>query len=243
MTSAWFDSMSPKSAKTFRAVLERVQSTPPWVIARLPFDPKKAWPEWSNRRVRGTLKGFAFQTSLLSTKGQGYWFVVYKKMLTGAGAKAGDKVEICIEPDPEAHVYSEPKELTAVLRQDKDLRKWFNAMTPSTRRWFAMFVDQAKSTETRKQRAERIAETVMQVVEGEEIPPPILRVAFQRQPLAEQGWHAMTAKQRRNHLLGLCMAQGVEARKKRVDWVLDKCLEVARRKSGIAGGDRLEDFE
>jgi uncharacterized protein YdeI (YjbR/CyaY-like superfamily) len=219
-----------KSVETFRAVLEQVETTPPWVIARLPFDPKKAWPEWSSRRVRGSVNGFEFQTSLLSTKGQGYWFVVYKKLLKGAGAKAGDKVEIRLEPDLEGHVYAEPKELTAVLRQDRDLRRWFNAMTPSTRRWFAMFVDQAKGAATRKQRAERIAELVMQVVEGEEVPPPILRAAFQRQPLAEQGWKASTPAQRRNHLLGIFMTQGVEARQRRCAYVIDACLRVAQRK-------------
>src|ERR1700761_3237744 len=183
--------MLPAKPKTFRTTLEKVSTTPTWVIARLPFDPKKSWPDWPNRRVRGTLKGFAFRTSLLSTKGQGYWFVVYKKMLAGAGAKPGDKVEVRIEPDPEAQVYNEPKELTAVLRQDKDLRKAFNTMTPSARRWFAMFVDQAKGVDTRKERAERVAETIMQVIEGLEFPPPILRAAFQRQPLAEQAWHAL----------------------------------------------------
>jgi hypothetical protein len=203
--------MSSKPVKTFRAVLEKVQSTPPWVIARLPFDPAKAWPEWNSRRVRGSLNGFEFRTSLLKTKGQGYWFVVYKKMLTAVHAKAGDKVAVCLEPDLEAHVYNEPRELTAVLRQDRDLRRWFDSMTPSTRRWFAMFVDQAKGPQTRKQRAERIAEMVMQVIEGEEIPPPVLRLAFQRQPLAEQGWHASTPAQRRS---------------------LEKCVQVAQRKCG-----------
>jgi uncharacterized protein YdeI (YjbR/CyaY-like superfamily) len=224
--------VSSKSTRIFRAVLERVQSTPPWVIARLPFDPRKAWPEWSGRRVRGALNGFEFQTALLSTKGQGYWFVVYKKMLAGAGAKPGDKVEIRIEPDLAERVYAEPRELAAVLRQDKDLRRWFNAMTPSTRRWFAMFVDQAKGAETRKQRAERIAEIVMQVVEGEEIPPPILRAAFQRQPMAEQAWNASTRAQRRNHLLGIFMAQGVEARQRRTAYAIEHCLRVAQRKAG-----------
>jgi uncharacterized protein YdeI (YjbR/CyaY-like superfamily) len=234
--------MSRVGPKTFHVVLEKVESTPPWVIARLPFDPKKAWPEWSNRRVRGTLKGFEFQTSLLNTKGQGYWFVAYKKMLTAAGAKAGDKVEVRLEPDLEGHVYAEPKELTAILRQDRDLRKWYDSMTPSTRRWFAMWIDQAKRVETRRERAERVAEILMQVVEGEEIPPPILRAAFQRQPLAEKGWHASTRAQRRNHLLGIFMTQGVEARQRRTAYVLEKCLEVARRKKGIpeAEGSHFE---
>ncbi len=125
---------SPNAAKTFRVVLEKVESTPRWVIARLPFDPKKAWPGWTHRRVRGTLSGFAFQTSLIHSKANGYFFVAFKKLLKGAGAKGGDRVEIRIEPDAEAQVYAEPKELIAVLRQDKDLRKWFNAMPPSYRR-------------------------------------------------------------------------------------------------------------
>lgn len=224
--------MSGKSAKTFRVVLEKVQSTPPWVIARLPFDPTKVWPTWNSRRVRGSLNGFEFRTSLLKTKGQGYWFVVYKKMLTAVHAKPGDKVAVRLEPDPEAQVYNEPKELTAVLRQDRDLRRWFDSMTPSTRRWFAMFVDQAKGLQIRKQRAQRIAEMVMQVIEGEENPPPVLRLGFQRQPLAEQGWHASTPAQRRSYLLGIFLAQGIEAREKRVAYALEKCTAVAQRKRG-----------
>jgi len=84
---------------------------------------------------------------------------------------------------------------------------------------------------------------VMQVIEGEEIPPPILRLAFQRQPLAEQGWNASTRAQRRNYLLGIVGTQGVAAREKRVAYVLEKCLQVARRKSGIFHGEDLSDFE
>jgi uncharacterized protein YdeI (YjbR/CyaY-like superfamily) len=235
--------MSPKVSKKFRVVLERVESIPPWVIARLPFDPKTAWPEWSNRRVRGTLNGAEFQTSLLSTKGKGHWFVVYKKLLKAAGTKAGDTVEVHIEPDLEGHIYAEPKELTQVLRQDRDLRRAFDALPPSARRWFAMFVDQAKAAMTRRQRAERIAETVMQVMEGEEIPPPILRAAFQRQPIAAQGWNASTQAQRRNYLLGIFMTQGIEARERRTAYVMKKCLETARRKTGQIGQDRSVDFE
>ena len=226
--------MAPNTAKTCRIVIEKVETNPPWVIARLPFDPKQAWPAWSNRRVRGTLNGYAFKTSLLKSKAHGSYFVVFKKMLKEAGAQAGDRVEVRIEPDLEGHNYAEPKELTAVLRQDKSLRKSFDAMPPSVRRWFCMGVDEAKRAETRKERAERVAEMVMQVMEGEEIPPPILRAAFQRQPSAEQGWRASTKAQRRTYLLGISMSQGVEARQRRVDDVIDKCLEAAKRKNGRA---------
>jgi hypothetical protein len=108
-----------------------------------------------------------------------------------------------------------------------------------------MFVDQAKGADTRKQRAERIAETVMQVIEGEEIPPPILRAAFLRQPMAERGWKASTPTQRRNHLLGIFLAQGVQARERRAAYAIEKCLVVARRKSGMVenGKEDRDRFE
>ena len=107
-----------------------------------------------------------------------------------------------------------------------------------------MWVDQAKRIDTRKQRAERVAEMVMQVMEGEEIPPPILRAAFQRQPLAELGWHASTRAQRRNHLIGIFLAQGVEARARRTSYAIEKCIEVARRKSGrVDSADARFEFD
>jgi hypothetical protein len=222
--------MSPKNAKTFRATLERLGTGPYWVAAHVPVDLKKAWPDWRNRRVRGVINGFEFQTSLFPVKERGFMFVVNKKMQKGAKAGPGDTVQVRLEPDSAAQSYVEPKELTAILRGERQLRKGFDAMTPSMRRGFASLIDQAKSSETRTRRAEKIAETIMLALEGEQIPPPILRAAFQRQPLAEQGWNAMTPIQRRHHLLGIFLPVSVEAQARRTAWVIKDCLRVAQKK-------------
>lgn len=223
--------MPPQNAKTFRATLERLGTGPYWVAARVPVDLKKAWPDWRNRRVRGSINGFEFQTSLFPVKEKGFMFVVNKKMQKGAAAGPGDTVHVRLEPDLTAQSYVEPKELTAVLRGERELRACFNAMTPSMRRGFAFLIDQAKTSETRMRRAEKIAETVMLAMEGEQIAPPILRAAFQRQPLAEQGWNAMTPIQRRHRLLGIFLLVSVEAQARRAAWVIKDCLRVAQRKS------------
>ena len=76
------------------------------------------------------------------------------------------------------------------------------------RKGFGQLVDTAKGLQTRKVRAEKVAETVMLAMEGEQEPPPILRAAFQRQPLARTGWDAMTPTQRRSHLLGIFFRDG-----------------------------------
>jgi uncharacterized protein YdeI (YjbR/CyaY-like superfamily) len=222
----------PNTPKSFRAVLERVGTGPYWVCARIPGDLKKAWPDWKSRRVRGTINEFAFQTSLFPVeKRTAHMLVVNKRMQAGARATAGDTVRIHIEPDLEEQVFAEPKELTSVLKQDRQLRKWFDSMSPSMRKGYAQLVDQAKGAETRKSRAERVAETVMQAMEGEQLTPPILRAAFARQPLAQQGWEAMTPTQRRHHLLGIFFPGTVEGRAKRAAKAVEECVRVARRKT------------
>ncbi len=232
----------PNNPKSFRAVLEWAGTGPHWVIARIPLDLKKAWPTWKSRHVCGTINGFAFRTSLLpDPKGEGHTFVVYKRMLTGARAAAGDSVQIQLEPDLEKQVFLEPKELTSALRADRQMRKWFDALSPSMRKGFAQFfVDAAKSPETRKMRAEKVAEIILLAMEGEQEPPPILRAAFQRQPLARAGWDAMTPTQRRNHLLGIFFPGAVEAQARRAAKTVEECLRVARRKKGVSEEDMGE---
>lgn len=226
-------SMSSKRAKTFRVVLERAGTGPNWVVARVPADLKKLWPEWTSRRVLGSINGFAFQTTLLSGgKDKGYTMVVYKKIQTAARVGVGDKVELTLEPNLAEQVYEEPKELTAALREDRQLRRWFDKLTPSTRRYIAFYVSEAKNAETRTRRAEKIAERVMLTMEGELEVPPILRARFQVYPLAEQGWKAMTPTQRRNHLLGIFYPGTVEGQRRRVDRTIEDCVRVAQRKAG-----------
>src|SRR5271157_2617553 len=85
--------MSPSPIKTFTAVLEPLRNGLGWVIARVPFDVAKAWPERRRLRVRGEIEGFAFRTSLfVSSDGQGHFLLVNKKMQAGAKAKAGERV-------------------------------------------------------------------------------------------------------------------------------------------------------
>lgn len=222
--------MPRSQVKSFNAVLEAAGKPLYWVIARVPFDLKKEWPAWSSRRVRGEINGFAFRTSLFpSAEGKGFTLLVNKKMQAGARARPGDRVQIQLEPDLEERPVTLPAELEASLKGDKRLRKWFDGLSPSMRRGLAAMVDQAKGNETRQARAERVAETLLLAMEGERETPPILRAAFQRQPKAGRGWKAMTATQRRGHLLGVFYYQTVEGRTNRAQKAVEEALRVAQR--------------
>jgi uncharacterized protein YdeI (YjbR/CyaY-like superfamily) len=224
--------MSASSPKTFTALLESDGTALNWVIARVPFDIDKAWPNRKRLRVRGQINGFAFRTSLFPVPGgAGHMVLVNKKMQTGAKVWRGDKARFTLEPDLEERKAVVPPELARALKGDRLLRKWFDGLSEYTRRMFSAMVDEIKSPEARHRQAERIAELLLLAMEGELETPPILKAAFARQPLAEAGWKAMTATQRRGHLLGIFYYGSVEARERRAGKAIEEALKAAKKRA------------
>lgn len=152
-------------------------------------------------------------------------------MQAGARARVGEKVRIWLEPDLEERAVVLPTELTRALKVDPRLHRWFDRLSDSMRREIGKWVGEPKSAESRNKRAERMAERLMQAMEGEEDPPPVLRAVFQRLPEAQRGWEALTATQRRNHLLGIFYYETPGARERRGAKAIDDALRAAKRVS------------
>ena len=227
--------MSASPKKSFTAQLESDGTTLNWVIARVPFDIDKAWPERRRLRVRGEINGFAFRTSLFPVPGgKGHMVLVNKKMQKGAGARRGDAVKITLEPDFEERKAVMPPELDRALKGDRMLRKWFDGLSEYTRRMFCSMAGAGKSPETRRRQAERIAEILLLAMEGELETPPILKAAFARQPMAEAGWKAMTPTQRRGHLMGIFYYESAGARERRAAKAVEDALKASKRAPSAA---------
>jgi uncharacterized protein YdeI (YjbR/CyaY-like superfamily) len=224
-------------ARTFSARLEPDQTRLQWVIARIPFDPVKAWPKRKGLRVRGEIlsansktSGLAFRSSLFAfSHGEGHFLLVNKMMLAAAQASIGSLVRIRLEPDPEERMAVTPPELACALKGDRRLPKWFDGLSYSCRKEVGDWVTQPKSAESRRKRAEQMAVRLLLTLEGERETPPILEAAFLRQPLARKGWEAMTPVQRRNHLLGIFYYQTADARERRAAKAVEEALRVAKR--------------
>jgi uncharacterized protein YdeI (YjbR/CyaY-like superfamily) len=215
--------------KSFTAVLEPDGTALNWTIARIPFDVAKAWPVRKGRRVRGEIEGFAFRTTLFPRPGGGeHYLLVNKKMQAGARARAGEEARIWLEPDLDEREILLPEELKRELSSDRGLRKWFDGLSDSMRREIGKWADEPKSAQSKQKRAEKMAERLMQAMEGEQEPPPILKATFQRQPRAREAWFALTPAQRRNHLLGIFYYETAEARGRRAA----KAIEDAVIKAG-----------
>jgi uncharacterized protein YdeI (YjbR/CyaY-like superfamily) len=211
----------------FRALLEADGTNLKWVIAWVPFAPEKVWKTRRGKRVKGTINGFGFRTSLFGSKAKGYCVLVNKAMQKGAQVYAGGMAEFVLEPDLEERKDTVPPELARLLKQERAVARFFEGLSYSMRKFISDTVREPKSAEARVRRAEQMAERMMLAMEGEKILPPILQVAFRREPLAQAGWKAMTPIQRRNHLLGIFYYQSPEARERRAQKAVAEAVRVA----------------
>jgi uncharacterized protein YdeI (YjbR/CyaY-like superfamily) len=222
---AWEQPMS--KPQRFRAILEPDGTNLRWTIARVPFDPAQVWTERHRLRVRGTINGFPLRTSLFGSKEKGYLLLVNKTMQKGAGAQMGEMVEVTLEPDLEERPTAVPPEFAGLLKHDRALTRFFAQLNPAARRDVCHHIAEPKSVEARRRRAAQTAERMLLALEGETILPPILQLAFRKAPRAQQGWQAMTAAQRRGHLLGIFYYQSPEARERRAQKAVEEALRVA----------------
>lgn len=185
--------------------------------------------------MRGEIEGLAFRTSLFAfAQGGGHFLLVNKKMQSGANARVGSRVRIWLEPDLEERAILLPAELARELNSDRRLRRWFDRLSDSMRREIGKWADEPKTAESRRKRAERLAERLMLTMEGEEEPPPVLRAGFLRNPAARDGWFALTPTQRRNHLLGIFYYETADARERRAAKAIEDALRAAKRKAEAA---------
>jgi uncharacterized protein YdeI (YjbR/CyaY-like superfamily) len=220
----------PKTVeKSFKATLERMQSNLGWVIIRIPFDVSKVWGSRGGLRVKGEINGFAFRTSLFATGTGEHYLLVNKRMQSGANVKAGNVAHFRLEPDTEERKAILPAELKRFLDEDRLLRRWFEQLTYSIRKWLGDQITQVKSGEARKRRAEQIAEQLLATMEAEQELPPILKAAFARDPRAFEGWQRMSPLRRRGNLLAIFYYRSPEARDRRVAKVMEEAATLAAK--------------
>lgn len=181
-------------------------------------------------KVRGEINGFAFRTSLFPTGQGGHYLLINKRMQAGARATVGTVANFRLEPDTGVRTAPVPSGLKQILSRDRGLSRWYGGLNYSTRKDIADWITDVKSAEAQQRRTEQIAERLLNVMEAEQELPPILRVAFARDPVAHKGWQEMTPSKRRGHLMGIFYYRNPEAQGRRIEKMLEEAAEVATRK-------------
>ncbi len=222
--------MPKTSAKSFRATLERGGGPLNWTIVHIPFDATKLWGRRGNLRVNGDVKSVEFNAALFPKKQGGHFMIINTQLQKAASITRGETHTFRVTLDEKKKIVPTPGEFAAILRKEKVLQRWFVALSQSIQNWINDWIAQPKKTEARQRRAEQVAEQIMETMEAEIELPPLLQLAFRRDPVAHEGWQLMTPRQRRGELFGIFYYRTPDARSRRVAKMLQNATAVAEKK-------------
>ena len=111
-------------------------------------------------RVRGTVDGVAYRSSLVKYSGA-FHLGVHKATAEKAGVAGGAQVEVTIERDDEPlPTDTVPDDLATALAKNGKASESWELLAPSVRRGYVRDVLAAKKPETRSARIEKIAATL-----------------------------------------------------------------------------------
>lgn len=120
----------------------------------LPFNTKPVWGK-SRVPVRGTINGFEFRSTVACMGGEQF-IVVNAKVRAGAGVKAGDLVDIALEPD------TAPREIEIPAAMKKALgvkpAAALGKLAYTHKKEFVQWFLEAKKEETRDRRVAKMKE-------------------------------------------------------------------------------------
>ena len=122
--------------------------------------------------------------------------------------------------------------LSRELRRYKRLQKFFDSLEIYQRNWIIEGIQSAKREETRKRRARRAAEWLMEVMEAERDLPPAFKIAFARSPKARRAWEARDPHYRRATLLQIFSRPGPVSRAKAIPALIEELELSANSFSG-----------
>ena len=145
------------SAISFKTKLFKIKD---WTILRLPEDASAKLPSRGMIMVKGAINGTAFKTLLEpdgvygSGKKPSHWFKLDNSLLKAAKAKAGDTIEVAIEPTKEWIEPEVPRDFKKALSAFSKAQDLWNDITPMARWDWIRWIRAVKTPQTRKKHIE-----------------------------------------------------------------------------------------
>ena len=102
-------------------------------------------------KVVATFNGFTFR-SAIARMGGAYWLGVSAERRAAAGVEGGEVFDVDVELDTAPREVEVPADLAAALAPEDEARAFFDGLSYSRRRAYVLWVEGAKTAETRQRR-------------------------------------------------------------------------------------------
>jgi hypothetical protein len=145
---------------TFKAII--INPGGGGAFVEIPFDVEAAFGA-KKPKVKATIEGVPYRGILTRMGGEHHILIVLKSIREQIGKSFGDEVKIVVEADTEPRVIEIPKDLLKELKKDKEAKLFFDKLSYTHRREYAMWISEAKREETRQS---RILKTIEMLKKG-----------------------------------------------------------------------------
>ena len=109
--------------------------------------------------VVATVNGYTWRTTVVRMGGE-FLLGLSKEVRQGAGAEAGDEVDVTVELDTAPREVEVPEALAAALAADPEAKASFDRMAFTHRKEYARWIADAKQEQTRQRRLGQALEMI-----------------------------------------------------------------------------------
>lgn len=150
---------------TFTAVLTSAMGEPgdDWTMVVIPEDIASSFGTRSMVRVRGTVNGVPYRSSLMPSGDGGFRMMVNAAIRAEADVGQGDEVAVELEIDNAPRTVRTPPDLNRALKDDPRAKAFWGALSYSNKKLYVDWILEAKQPDTR---AKRVTETVQGMRDG-----------------------------------------------------------------------------
>lgn len=147
--------------QTFTAVIKNAGGGGAFV--EVPFDVEEAFGS-KRPKVKAMIEEVPYRGILTRMGGDHHLLIILKGIREQIGKTFGDEVKIIVEPDTEPRVIEVPAELKKAFKTEKEAKAFFDKLSYTHQREYAMWINEAKREETRQN---RIAKAIEMLKKGQ----------------------------------------------------------------------------
>ena len=144
------------AVKKFKAVLERPEKEGDMAFISIPFDVEKEYGTRGQVKINATFDGLPYR-GIMANMGMGCHIVgVRKDIRETIGKQVGDVINVTIEKDEKERIVDVPKELKKLLAMNFQAKSFYDSLSFTNRKEYAVWISSAKKEETKQKRLKEI---------------------------------------------------------------------------------------
>jgi hypothetical protein len=158
--------MTQPKIHTFHAILENSNDGIDASFVHVPIDIEKHFGTKGQVKVRATFDGHPYR-GVVANMGQGHIIGVRKDIRKAIAKGAGDKIRVTIQHDLEERKVEMPPPLLTLLKSNAVAAKFFDKLSYTNRKEYAVWISSAKKSETLDK---RLSQTLSKLLAGKKNP-------------------------------------------------------------------------